>query len=102
MLERTGVTIVGVITDGREALRCVENPRPDVIRIDIDLGADKGFDIAAQLHQRACTAAQSALIMMSAHDVRDSADTLATSPAVGAIAKNMLSARAIRAVLDKR
>jgi len=101
-LECAGIKVVGVTMDGKEALRCNEAVKPDITLIDIDLGQECGFDVAEQLHERAGAAAQSTLIMMSAHDIEDFADMLAASPAVGFIAKNLLSAEAIYALLDYR
>jgi CheY-like chemotaxis protein len=101
-LERAGMNVVAVTMDGREALRCIEAVKPDITLIDIDLGPECGFDVAAQLRGRVCAAAQSTLIMISAHDIEDFADMLAASPAVGFIAKNLLFAHAIYVLLDDR
>ena len=100
-LECAGIKVVGVTMDGKEALRCIEAVKPDMTLIDIDLGPECGFDVAEQLHERAGAAAQSALIMMSAHDIEDFADTLAASPAVGFITKSSLSAQAIHVLLEE-
>jgi len=101
-LERTGIKVVGVTMNCRGALRCIEAVKPDITLIDIDLGPECGFDVAEQLYECARAAEQSALIMMSAHDIEDFADMFAASPAVGFIAKNLLSAQAIYALLDDR
>lgn len=100
-LECAGIKVVGVTMDGKEALRCIEAVKPDMTLIDIDLGPECGFDVAEQLHERAGAAAQSALIMMSAHDIEDFADILAASPAVGFITKSSLSAQAIHVLLEE-
>lgn len=100
-LECAGIKVVGVTMDGKEALRCIEAVKPDMTLIDIDLGRECGFDVAEQLHERAGAAAQSALIMMSAHDIEDFADILAPSPAVGFITKSSLSAQAIHVLLEE-
>jgi CheY-like chemotaxis protein len=102
LLERDGITVVGVTTSGAEAIRYVDRLRPDVTLIDVDLGGESGFEIAEQLHQRTSAAAQSALILTSAHAGEDFADMLAASPAVGFVAKMALSAVAIRELLAER
>jgi hypothetical protein len=83
-------------------LRCIEAVKPDITLIDIDLGLNVVRCKAEQLHERAGAAAQSALIMMSAHDIEDFADILAASPAVGFITKSSLSAQAIHVLLEDR
>jgi DNA-binding NarL/FixJ family response regulator len=102
ILERTGIRIVGMITDSAQALRSVECLQPDVILIDIDLGRESGFDLAGQLHQRASASTRFAMIMMSARDVRDLSEMLAASPAIGFIDKCSLSGQEVRALLDDR
>ena len=102
VLEREGITVVGTTTSGAEALRCIEQLRPDVALIDVDLGAESGFDVAQQLHERASADARPALILLSAHAEEDFADMIAASPAVGFVPKLELSARAIHALLDQR
>ncbi|MGO9385065.1 MAG: response regulator [Mycobacterium sp.] len=100
LLERDGITVVGVTTSGAEAIRSVERLRPDVTLIDVDLGGESGFDLARQLRQRNSPAAQSALILMSAHAKEDFAAMLAASPAVGFVTKTALSASAIRELIS--
>ena len=96
LLERDGIVVVGATTTISEALRAVERARPDVTLIDVDLGGESGFDLAAQLHERASPEAQSVLILVSAHDEEEFADLIAASPAVGFIPKLALSACVIR------
>jgi DNA-binding NarL/FixJ family response regulator len=44
LLERQGITVVGVASTSAEALRLTETPRPDVTLIDIALGEESGFE----------------------------------------------------------
>lgn len=46
-LEGQGVAVVGVATDGTEALRQARELCPDVALVDISLGAESGFDVGA-------------------------------------------------------
>jgi CheY-like chemotaxis protein len=101
VLEREGITVVGTTTSGAEALRCIDQLRPDVALIDVDLGAESGFDLVEQLDQRPAAGPKPALILLSAHSEEDFADMIAASPAVGFVPKLALSAQAIRALLDQ-
>ncbi len=49
LLERQGIVVVGVASTGAEALRRVEELRPDVTLVDIDLGGESGFEVARRL-----------------------------------------------------
>jgi DNA-binding NarL/FixJ family response regulator len=93
ILERGGVAVVGTASSSAEALQCVDNMRPDVVLIDVDLGAESGFDLADRLHRMA---ARPSMIMISTHAEEDVAEMVAVSPALGFVPKLALSARAIR------
>src|SRR5438270_14003523 len=49
LLERQGVTVVGVASTGAEAIEQAEALWPDVLLLDIDLGQDSGFELARRL-----------------------------------------------------
>jgi CheY-like chemotaxis protein len=49
LLERQGLAIVGVASNGDDALRIAQEQRPDVVLLDIELGEESGFDVARQL-----------------------------------------------------
>ena len=49
LLEREGLTVVGVASSIAEALRQARALRPDVILVDIGLGDESGFDLARLL-----------------------------------------------------
>lgn len=101
LLERQGMTVVGVASTGAEALRQVERLRPDVVLVDIDLGGESGFEVARRLDREAGLATPP-MILISTHDEQDFADLIAASPAVGFVPKSELSAAAIRSLLDGR
>jgi CheY-like chemotaxis protein len=52
LLERQGVTVVGVASTSAEALQRVQELRPDVTLLDIDLGGESGLELARRLHDR--------------------------------------------------
>ena len=99
LLERQGITVVGVASTGDEALRRAEDLRPDVVLVDIDLGGESGFEVARQLQGGRNLAART--ILISTHAEQDYADLIAGSPAVGFLAKDALSAQAVRALLGE-
>jgi len=98
LLEREGVSVVGVATSCAEALRHAAELRPDVTLVDIDLGGQSGFEVVQQLH-RTPELAAAKTILISADDEADYAELIAASPAVGFLPKTALSADAIRDLL---
>ena len=99
LLENQGAGVVGVARSGAEALRRAEELRPEVILVDINLGAESGFEVAEQLHRDGPGAP---VILISTHAEQDFADMIAASPAVGFLCKSALSSRAIRNLLGDR
>jgi DNA-binding NarL/FixJ family response regulator len=98
LLERQGITVVGVASTSAEALEQAAELRPDVTLVDINLGSESGLDLARQLSRRG-DVAPSHLILISAQAEQDYADLIAASPAAGFLSKTALSADAIRDVL---
>ena len=96
LLEREGVTVAGAAGNCAEAVDRARALRPDVMLIDIRLGAESGFDAARQLVAEGQPAA---VIMISSHQEADYADLIEDSPAIGFLAKTDISAAAIRRLL---
>jgi DNA-binding NarL/FixJ family response regulator len=101
LLEREGVTVLGCTGSGAEAVRLVAELRPDLVLVDIDLGAESGLELARRLAGPA-GAAVPPVILISTYDEEDYADLIADSPAVGFLPKEALSAAAIRRLLAGR
>jgi DNA-binding NarL/FixJ family response regulator len=101
LLERQGVSVVGVASTTGEALEQAESLRPDVTLVDIQLGAESGFDVARRLWQAAAPSPVP-VILISTHSEQDFADLIAASPALGFLPKPTLSARSIRDLLGAR
>ena len=99
LLEREGVTIVGVALSIAEALREARALRPDVILVDIGLGEESGFDLARLLAQDGGGGA--AVILISTGAEVDYGELIDESPAAGFLAKSTLSARGISRILDR-
>jgi DNA-binding NarL/FixJ family response regulator len=94
LLEREGVSVVGVASTGAEALGLVQELHPDVVLLDISLGPESGFDVARALVETdpggfGCT------ILISTHAEADFADLIERAPAKGFLPKSELSASAI-------
>ena len=101
LLEREGLTVAGVATTGKEALRQAKAAHPDVVLVDISLGEENGFDLARQLVEDG-VGADTTVVMISTRAEEDVADLLAESPAAGFVPKAELSAAAIRRLVDGR
>ena len=99
LLERDHVTVVGVGSNGDDAMRLADELRPDVTLIDIDLGAENGFAVTRRLAQLE-RAPAGKLILISTHAENDFADLIAASPAIGYVQKSALSAQAIYALTE--
>jgi DNA-binding NarL/FixJ family response regulator len=95
LLEREGLAVVGVASTSAEALHQVEELRPDVTLVDIDLGGESGFELVRRL----ADLSPLRMILVSTHAEQDYADLIAASPAIGFVPKSGLSAAAIRALL---
>jgi DNA-binding NarL/FixJ family response regulator len=103
LLEREGLNVVGTASTGSEAVDLVRELRPDLVILDIDLGAESGFDVARQLRSPGTKASPTNvpdIILVSIHDEEDFADLIRDSVATGFLAKSDLSVRAIRQLLS--
>jgi DNA-binding NarL/FixJ family response regulator len=101
LLEREGLSVVGHASSGGEALRAAEELRPDVVLVDISLGAESGFDVARSLLDREEDGG-TAVILISTHSESDFADLIEASPAIGFLPKSELSAAGIRRMVNGR
>ena len=98
LLEREGLTVVGVASSIAEALRQARALRPDVILVDIGLGDESGFDLARLLAQDGL-ADDADVILISARAEMDYTELLAESPAAGFLPKSELSGQGISRIL---
>jgi CheY-like chemotaxis protein len=98
LLQREGVTVVGVASNSAEALRQARALRPDLILVDIGLGDESGFDLARLLAQDG-QGADAEVILISARAEADYAELIAESPAAGFLVKSELSGPAIGRIL---
>ncbi len=98
LLQEQGLDVVGTAATADDAARLIEQRRPDVALIDIDLGGDSGLDLARRLADGADHVVPR-MILISTHDECEYSDLIAASPADAFLAKSDLSASAIRRAL---
>jgi DNA-binding NarL/FixJ family response regulator len=99
LLRREGLDVLGVASNGTEAIGLVAELRPDVVLVDVDLGEEDGFELAARLTDH--SAAPPRVILISTHPEDDLAHLISASSAVGFVPKVRLSAQAIRDTLER-
>jgi two-component system, NarL family, nitrate/nitrite response regulator NarL len=97
LLQREGVTVVGVASSSAEAIRQARELRPDVILVDIMLGRESGFDLARRLAET--DSGDFTVILISTHAEADFADLIDEAPTAGFMPKSQLSAGAIRRLI---
>jgi DNA-binding NarL/FixJ family response regulator len=98
LLEREGLSVVGVARSAEEGLRLAQELRPDLVLVDVDLGADDGFEVAKALTRAGDSSLR--VILISTHDEHEFADLIEASPAVGFVPKARLSAALIHRLLQ--
>lgn len=96
-LEHQGLLVVGVASNGSEAVQLAQELRPDVTLLDIDLGEENGFEVARQLQGH-----DAPIILISTHAEQDYRDLIAESSVLGFLAKADLSAAGILDLLGGR
>jgi CheY-like chemotaxis protein len=99
ILQEDGIDVLAVASGGHEAVRLARELRPDLALVDIDLGGESGLDVARRLRADEAGGLADAVILISTHAQEEFAELIASSPAVGFLAKAELSADAIEALL---
>ena len=101
LLEREGLTVVGMASSIAEALRQVRALRPDLILVDIGLGHESGFDLARLLAQdgQGGQGDGADVILISTGVEADYREMIDDSPAAGFLPKSELSVRSISRIL---
>jgi CheY-like chemotaxis protein len=100
LLEGEGIAVVGVVSNAAQACSTSRHLHPDVALVDINLGAETGFDVARLLASQA-EPDPPRVILISASRGDASTDMIADSPAVSFLPKERLSGTAIRAILAR-
>jgi DNA-binding NarL/FixJ family response regulator len=94
MLEREGLSVVGVASNGADALTRTRELHPDVVLLDIALGAESGLTVARHLAEDGSDVPK--IILISTHAEADFADLIEATPAAGFVPKSELSAIAVQ------
>jgi DNA-binding NarL/FixJ family response regulator len=92
--------IVGMVSNGRDALTEVERLDPDVLVIDISMPVLDGLQAAAQLR---CCHPRTKVVFLTVHEDQDFVDAAFSAGASGYVVKSHVTtdlAPAIREVLD--
>jgi DNA-binding NarL/FixJ family response regulator len=99
LLQRQGMSVVGVASTSGDALAIAASDRPDVALVDVDLGAESGLDVARAL---AMSDEPVPVILISAYAEKDLRELLDDSPAIGFLPKSVVSRAAIDDLLGDR
>ncbi|MGH9280834.1 MAG: response regulator transcription factor [Acidimicrobiales bacterium] len=97
MLEDAGFVVVDEAADGASALESIAALGPELVLMDIQLPDLDGFAVSRRLADSGATAA---VILTSSRSGSDYGPRLATSPAIGFIAKADLSGPAVTELLQ--
>jgi len=98
LLTDQGVAVVATATSSSEAIQRIQELRPDVALVDIDLGEESGFDLARRL---AADGSGVKVILISTHDEREFKKLIESSETAGFLAKTELSAENILRLLQQ-
>ncbi|GLW99759.1 response regulator [Microtetraspora sp. NBRC 16547] len=98
LLQREGIDVVGVASTAADAVRRVDEFRPDLALVDVELGAESGFDVAVRLNG---VADAPSVILVSTYSEKDLLELIVNSPAIAFLSKSDLSGQAIRDILRK-
>ncbi|WP_432840154.1 response regulator [Dactylosporangium sp. CA-092794] len=100
-LSSQGISVVGVAHDSAQAMDKMDALRPDVILVDVYLGAESGFALAERIAATARSGGRPVhVILISSHARDEMAELLQDSPAVAFVDKAELSAQTIRGALE--
>jgi DNA-binding NarL/FixJ family response regulator len=91
--------VVGTATTGQQALQKAGELHPDVVLVDIGLGGESGFEVTRRLVEN-FPYLGSRVVLISTRGHEDYVDMIAASAAAGFLPKHLLSARAVRDLLD--
>lgn len=97
LLEREGVAVIGVASSVTEALRRVEELRPNLVLVDVMLGVESGLYLAQLLAELEPDGFQ--VILISTYAEEDLADLIEEAPVTGFLPKSELSVNAIQRLL---
>ena len=95
VLSADGFDVRGESEDGESAIRAVEQLRPDLVLLDVQLPDMDGFEVARRLHDLADAPA---VILTSSRDAADYGSRLTEAHVLGFVPKHELSGQALEAL----
>ena len=98
LLEADGFNVVAESADGKSAMQAARSLKPDVVLLDIGLPDVEGIEVARDLSALA-NGHSPRIVLTSSRDASAYGPRLASSGAIGFIAKDELSGPAIRALV---
>lgn len=98
LLERDGITVVGIASTGALARHACRELRPDVVLLDIQLGEETGFEVARQLAGNP-RQDKPRVILISAYSTEEVTDLIDDTQALPFLPKSALSATALLGIL---
>jgi DNA-binding NarL/FixJ family response regulator len=98
MLEASGFFIAGEAEDGTQAIRAAQELAPDIVLLDIQLPDIDGLEVARRLARDGQTGS---VVFVSSREADDYGERLELSDAAGFIAKDRLSGRRLRSILER-
>src|ERR1700745_162719 len=78
LLQEQGIDVVATTGTSEEAVKRIDELRPDVVLVDIDLGKESGLDLARRV---AGSPSPVPIILISTHDESEYADLIDASSA---------------------
>jgi DNA-binding NarL/FixJ family response regulator len=98
LLEMEGFDVIGEAVDGATAVATVENLRPQLVVLDVQLPDTLGFQVCREIVDRGLT---ECVVLVSSRDAGEYGDSIASSGALGFIPKAELSGSRLRALLSR-
>jgi CheY-like chemotaxis protein len=100
LLERGGAVVAGTASNGADAVERARDSRPDVVLVDVRLGAESGFDVARRIDESAAgTDWTPVVILLSSQAEDELAAKIAAHPTFGFLEKTTISAERIGELL---
>jgi DNA-binding NarL/FixJ family response regulator len=99
LLTRAGLEVVCTARTSREARAMADDLRPELVLVDIGLGAESGIELSHRLVDDHPDL-RSRVVLTSTGNQEDYVDLIAASPAAGFLAKSGLSAQAIYDLIE--
>jgi DNA-binding NarL/FixJ family response regulator len=97
LLEAQGFEVIGEAADGAEALATLDEVKPDIVLLDVQLPGRDGFAVADDL---ARLPEPPIVVLISSRDAGVYARRMASAAARGFISKRVLSGPALAALVD--